>query len=69
MLKVANSTFDTEYTKLLTKAKAEEKSAVQADLDSINDDLKQNNCTDTFGIQTKYDDILNRLDLSNDIAK
>lgn len=69
MLKVANSTFDTEYTKLLTKAKAEEKSAVQADLDSINDYLKQNNCTDTFGIQTKYDDILNRLDLSNDIAK
>lgn len=68
-LKMANTTFETEYSKLLAKAKSEEKTVVQADLDSINEYLKQNNCTDTFGVQTKYDDILNRLEQSNDIAK
>lgn len=69
ILKMANTTFETEYSKLLAKAKTEEKTAVQADLDSINEYLKQNNCIDTFGVQTKYDDILKRLELSNDIAK
>ena len=69
MLKMANTTFETEYSKLLAKAKSEEKTVVQADLNSINEYLKQNNCTDTFGVQTKYDDILNRLEQSNDIAK
>lgn len=69
MLKMANTTFETEYSKLLTKAKIEEKTVVQTDFDSIIEYLKQNNCTDTFGIQIKYDDILNRLEQSNDIAK
>lgn len=69
ILKMANTTFETEYSKLLAKAKTEEKTAVQADLDSINEYLKQNNCIDIFGVQTKYDDILKRLELSNDIAK
>lgn len=69
MLKMANATFETEYTKLLSKAKSDEDLAVQADLASVNEYLTQNNCTDTFGIQTKYDDIITRLKASNDIAK
>lgn len=68
-LNLANSTFETEYTKLLTKAKTDEELVVQADLASVNEYLTQNNCTDTFGIQTKYDDIITRLKASNDIAK
>ena len=69
MLKMANSTFETEYTKLLGKAKSDEEATVQADLASVNEYLTQNNCTDIFGIQTKYDDIITRLKVSNDIAK
>lgn len=69
MLKMANSTFETEYTKLLGKAKSDEEATVQADLASVNEYLTQNNCTDIFGIQTKYDDIITRLKASNDIAK
>jgi hypothetical protein len=69
MLKMANTTFETEYSKILDKAKKEERATIQADLVSIQEYLSQNNCTDTFGIQSKYDDIVNRLDESNDIAK
>ena len=69
MLKMANTTFETEYSKLLKKAKEEERKTIEADLASINDYLTQNSCTDTFGIKEKYDDILNRLEVSNDIAK
>ena len=69
MLKMAGTTFETEYTKLLDKAKSDEEATVQTDLASVNEYLTQNNCTDTFGIQTKYDDIITRLKASNDIAK
>lgn len=69
MLKMANTTFETEYSKLLSKAKTEEKNTIKADLESVQEYLKQNNCIDSFGVQTKYDDIINRLEVSNDIAK
>lgn len=68
-LKLSNDAFEAEYSKLLCKAKDEQKKLITADFNSVNDYLSQNNLTDIFGVKTKFDDIQNRLEASNDIAK
>ena len=41
MLKMANTTFETEYSKLLSKAKTEEENTIKADLECVQEYLKQ----------------------------
>ena len=68
-MKLSNDAFEAEYTKLLSKAKDNQKTLVEADYKSVLDYLSQNNLSDTFGVKTKFDDIQSRLQVSNDIAK
>lgn len=68
-LKLSNDAFEAQYSKLLSKAKEDQKKLIAADFNSVTEYLAQSNLTDTFGVKAKFDDIQSRLDSSNDIAK